>query len=809
MKCFKVMCIITVIGIILILCMSLFPSGEVKRTNYSIEKNEGKNYNEQVGTYTILGDLKAGYGIGNSYSNPGTGYTEMYGKIDENMIKTISDSGFSFVRIIADFGKASWVEGSYNDFSFPDYFVKNNGDESTEVKFTIKDEWWSKLDELLNLCQKYNMTLIICPANYITTYDESLGVYSNKGYIHFAAPNYTMNTYVSKYLAELWGQIAEHYTNTPAQNVAYEIVNEPLNRSSTYNGGLYNWQQQYPQKSDADDWSGVSGTWSNYSINEEAGEVLKNYINSSIKVIRNVDSQKLICCPTYAQCSNKVWFDYIYENCVKDNANTCIAFHFYIPQSICGSYAGMTYDSTAKSWNINDVPAEFVEDEMSSSVNGGSESTYDKMLAIKDALNKNYPMIITESSVIMESSRVSLEARQAWASYINENIINKGIPFSIFDNGTLQNDNSLATKAEDYGILDRENLKWKDEKMVQNLVGTDNEPAIEVSNITVKTQPTKTEYIQGEELDLTGGVILVTYTDGKTEEIKMTDSQVIVSGYDKSKIGEQVLTVEYRGKTTQITVVVNQKEEIPIEVKEIRVKNQPKRAEYTQGEELDLTGGVIFVLYTDGKTEEIKMTDSQVTASGYNKNKLGEQIVTIIYKGKTTQITVNVKQKDDNNSGDGNSDNNSENDNANNSENDNTNNSDSGNTNNSNNDNSNSSNNGNTNNSDNDNSNSSNNGNTNNSNNGNTNNSGNGNSNSSGNGSSNNSSSGISNSSENRNTNSSVKNGQTYSANVSNTTSEDKEYPKTGTERKFVFIMIIIISILTGWLYVGYKNCLM
>lgn len=49
-------------------------------------------------------------------------------------------------------------------------------------------------------------------------------------------------------------------------------------------------------------------------------------------------------------------------------------------------------------------------------------------------------------------------------------------------------------------------------------------------------------------------------------------------------------------------------------------------------------------------------------------------------------------------------------------------------------------------------------------------------------------------------------NEQTYSANVGNTTSEDKEYPKTGTERKFVFIMIIIISILIGWLYVGYKK---
>ena len=648
MKRYKLIYAIIIAIIILVLGMNVFSYKNINKKEYTIEKN--KYNNEQANMNTILSELKAGFGIGNSYSNPGTGYTEKYGKINEEMIKKISDSGFSFVRIIVDFGKQSWEEGSYDNYSFPDYFINNNGNENTEVKFTIKDEWWNKLDELLNLCQKYNMTLIICPANYMATYDETLGVYSNKGYIHFAAPNYTMNTYVNKYLSELWKQISEHYKDTSATSLAYEIVNEPLNRSSSYNGELYSWNQQYPKKSDADDWSGVSGTWNNYSINDEAGEVLKNYINSSIESIRQIDTQKLICCPTYAQSSNKVWFDYIYENCIKDNNNTCIAFHFYTPQSICGSYAGMTYSTDTKTWNINDTPTEFSETEMTTSVNGGTATTYNNMLAVKDALENKYPMIITESSVIMEQSRISTKARREWATYINKNLINNGIPFSIFDNGTLQNGSGFATKAEDYGILDRINLNWKDEKMILNLVGSKEEIPSEIQEITIKTGPQKVEYSQGEELDITGGVIKVTYTDGKTEEIQMTEAGVSISGYDKDTVGEQVITVEYKGKSTQFTVKVKEKETpnptpTPSEIQEIMVKTQPQKVEYNQGEELDITGGVITVKYTDGKTEEIQMTETGVGISGYDKDKIGEQVITVEYKGKSTQFTVKVKEK--------------------------------------------------------------------------------------------------------------------------------------------------------------------
>ena len=52
----------------------------------------------------------------------------------------------------------------------------------------------------------------------------------------------------------------------------------------------------------------------------------------------------------------------------------------------------------------------------------------------------------------------------------------------------------------------------------------------EISKVTI-TKPTKTEYNHGDQIDLTGGKITVTYTDGTTKEESIT-SAVITNGND-------------------------------------------------------------------------------------------------------------------------------------------------------------------------------------------------------------------------------------------------------------------------------------
>lgn len=77
-----------------------------------------------------------------------------------------------------------------------------------------------------------------------------------------------------------------------------------------------------------------------------------------------------------------------------------------------------------------------------------------------------------------------------------------------------------------------------------------------VQEISVQTNPTKTRYSRGEELDLTGGVLLVTYSDGNITTVDMTDSAVTSSGYDSQKDGTQTVKLSYSGKSTEITVTV-------------------------------------------------------------------------------------------------------------------------------------------------------------------------------------------------------------------------------------------------------------
>ena len=59
------------------------------------------------------------------------------------------------------------------------------------------------------------------------------------------------------------------------------------------------------------------------------------------------------------------------------------------------------------------------------------------------------------------------------------------------------------------------------------------------------------------------------------------------------------------------------------------------------GEELDLSNGVLLLTRGD-KSEEIAMNAEGVTVSGYDKNTLGEQTVTITYGGSQTTVKVTV-----------------------------------------------------------------------------------------------------------------------------------------------------------------------
>lgn len=68
------------------------------------------------------------------------------------------------------------------------------------------------------------------------------------------------------------------------------------------------------------------------------------------------------------------------------------------------------------------------------------------------------------------------------------------------------------------------------------------------------TGPDITEYEPGDELDLTGLIVMANYSDGSSREIN--SNAYTVSGYDADTSGEQVITVSYAGKTAEFKVTV-------------------------------------------------------------------------------------------------------------------------------------------------------------------------------------------------------------------------------------------------------------
>ncbi len=130
--------------------------------------------------------------------------------------------------------------------------------------------------------------------------------------------------------------------------------------------------------------------------------------------------------------------------------------------------------------------------------------------------------------------------------------------------------------------------------------------------------PRKTTYVEGQELDLAGGVITAVNEDGETSEIPMTAETVTVTGYDKSVIGKQTVTVTYDGKSTtfEVTVVA-------------RLTAENYEVNYFVGDTFDNTKGKLKIYRDDATSFSVNMNDSSVSILPYDFSKAGKVTVSV------------------------------------------------------------------------------------------------------------------------------------------------------------------------------------
>lgn len=158
-----------------------------------------------------------------------------------------------------------------------------------------------------------------------------------------------------------------------------------------------------------------------------------------------------------------------------------------------------------------------------------------------------------------------------------------------------------------------------------------------ITGIALKSAPKKLSYIAGQALDLTGGVITVSYDNNTKADVTMTSA--MVSGYKPATVGSQKITVTYGGFTTGFNVTVAAKKATGIEM-----KAYPTKTDYYVGESLSVSGGSINLLYNDGSKTPVTLTASMV--SGYNSQKAGTQTLTVAYQGFQTTFKVVVRDRE-------------------------------------------------------------------------------------------------------------------------------------------------------------------
>ncbi len=150
-------------------------------------------------------------------------------------------------------------------------------------------------------------------------------------------------------------------------------------------------------------------------------------------------------------------------------------------------------------------------------------------------------------------------------------------------------------------------------------------------SLTIVSEPDKLTYFVGEEIDARGITLEAAYADGSAETVTQDFN---LEPRTAEKVGTQTVTVTYNGAEATFEITVIQKQ-----VSALYLEELPTRREFAIGEEFDLSGMLIDVLYVDGSHE---MITEGYTFEPASSVEIGEEKVVVSYGEKSVSFVVNI-----------------------------------------------------------------------------------------------------------------------------------------------------------------------
>lgn len=168
------------------------------------------------------------------------------------------------------------------------------------------------------------------------------------------------------------------------------------------------------------------------------------------------------------------------------------------------------------------------------------------------------------------------------------------------------------------------------------LAACDGKDATPVS-IEVTKAPDRSVYLVDDYLDVSGGILTVTYSNGKTKEVPMTQDMVMS---DKMTVGEKKITVTYTEGEIKLTSTWDVKVYTKF-VTELVLVSKPQKVSYVAGQTFDPTGISVKAVYRDGSEEDVT---AGVT---YNKTVLSaeDEFIVVSYGERFVKVAITVAEK--------------------------------------------------------------------------------------------------------------------------------------------------------------------
>ncbi|MDR1157603.1 MAG: bacterial Ig-like domain-containing protein [Oscillospiraceae bacterium] len=159
------------------------------------------------------------------------------------------------------------------------------------------------------------------------------------------------------------------------------------------------------------------------------------------------------------------------------------------------------------------------------------------------------------------------------------------------------------------------------------------EPTLQ--SIAITAPANKLIYTVGDALDLTGLVVMGTYSNGTTKAEAITTANV--TGFNSSaSTASQTLTITVSGKTATYVIQI-----VEPTLQSIAITAPANKLIYTVGDALDLTGLVVTGTYSNGTTKAETITTANVT--GFNSSAAAaSQTLTITVSGKTATYVIQI-----------------------------------------------------------------------------------------------------------------------------------------------------------------------